>query len=283
MADPTITKARKAGQNRRRIIATSETRLRSALKRLQRKLNAFIAKEVIGGLKVDADGKILNSANNAARLKGNERIRKQISNVIDKELRGVLNKEFKVIDNANKKYYKLFEPNAKLTKRANKQARKLALSFKRNVLNSMSFNRRLSAIINQGIKAGLTHQALKKDVREAVDGDDKLGIIENHFWRQDGFEQFQVHARAVSNTYAKGLNLDYAIYAGGEIKTTRDFCDERNGNVYSREEILSWNNEEWQGKKKNNRILIDCGGYNCRHEFDWISKQMAVRIRPDLG
>ncbi len=283
MADPTITQVRKLGQARRRTIEQSEKRLRAALRRLQIKLNAFIAKEVISSFKVDKEGKILTAVNNTNLLKGNTRIRKEISNKVDNEIRKLLNKEFAHIHNANKKYYKAFDPKGKLVDKANKQARKLQIAFKRNVLNTMSFNAQLNQMLSKGIKDGLTHQALKAELRDTITGKDKLGVIEHHFWKQDGFEQFQVHARAVSNTYSKGLDLDYAIYAGGEIKTTRDFCDDRNGKVYTRAEILEWNNEEWQGKKKGHSILIDCGGYNCRHEFDWISKQMAVRLRPELG
>ena len=283
MADPTINQVKKAGAARRRTITNSENRLRHALKKLQTKLNAFIAKEVISGLKVDKDGNILKSVNNANLLKGNERIRTQLNRVIDKQIRNLLNKEFVHINNANKKYYKLFKPNSKVSTRANKKHRKLIAIFKRRGLNTMSFNVQLSQIISNGISKGVTQQDLKTDIRDTIEGKDKLGVIESHFWKNEGFEQFQVHARSVSDTYAKGLSLDYALYAGGEILTTRDFCDERNGKVYSRKEILSWNNEEWQGKKKGHHILIDAGGYNCRHEFDWISKQMAVRLRPELA
>lgn len=283
MAEPTVIKIKKAGAERRRVIEKSEDRLRYALKRLQRQLNAFIAKEVISSLKTGKDGKILSNSNNAARLKASERIRKQVSFVIDKELRGILNKEFKVIDNVNDKYYKLFDPDAKIKKKAHQKARKLSNMFKRSVLNSMSFNQQLSQIIATGIKEELTPKELNTQIRESVEGDDKLGIIENHFWKQDGFEQFQVHARTVSNTYANGLDLDYGIYAGGEIKTTRELCDRLNGNVYTREEFIQIGMEDWQGKKKDNVFVRDCGGYNCRHNIDWISKGVAVRLRPDLA
>ena len=283
MAEPSIIKVKQAAADRRRIIQSSEKQLKYTLERLQRQLNAFISKELLSSLKTDKEGNLLKGVNNSIRAKANQRLRNLLNTSIDKQIRELINKELAKIDNANKKYYKLFKPDKDLSKKANKKAARLSRSFKRHVLNTMSFNAAITQTIGEGIENKLSIKELKLNLKNQIEGKDKLGIIEHHFWKQEGFEQFQVHARAVSETYAKGLNLDYAIYAGGEIKTTREFCDERNGKVYTRSEIISWNSEEWQGKKKDNNIFIDCGGYNCRHEFDWISKQLAVRLRPDLA
>ena len=78
------------------------------------------------------------------------------------------------------------------------------------------------------------------------------------------------------------LNLNYAIYAGGKIKTTREFCLSRSGKVYNRETIEGWNSQEWQGKIEGGDVLIDAGGYNCRHDYDWISYELAKRINKDI-
>ena len=86
----------------------------------------------------------------------------------------------------------------------------------------------------------------------------------------------------MSNEYANQLQLNYFIYQGGEIKTTRAFCEERNGNVYTREEGASWNSLQWEGQKEGNNIFIDGGGYNCRHYLDWISYELAKQLRPNI-
>jgi len=72
------------------------------------------------------------------------------------------------------------------------------------------------------------------------------------------------------------------LYQGGEIKGTRSFCESRTGKVFNRETIESWQNLEWQGKKKGHNIIIDAGGYNCRHYYDWVSYALARRLDPDI-
>ena len=112
---------------------------------------------------------------------------------------------------------------------------------------------------------------------------DKFGVIKSYHY-QNGYDKMQNYSRQLDTEFSKALKLNYAIYAGGEIQTTRDFCESRNGNVYNRETILSWNNTPatWAGRKPQNDILIDMGGYNCRHDFDWISYALARRIDPNI-
>lgn len=283
MPDPTINKVRKLGNEKRRKLEQSEKRLRAALRRLQVRIMAFLSKELLSELSKDKEGNIQKTKNNALRLKTNERVRKLVQMEIDKELRKVLNTEFARIKNANDKYYKEFGPSAKVRQRVSKLNRRLISQFKRRVVEKIDINNRISAIINSGIKNGVQVSELREDLQEFVTGKDKLGALEHFFWKNDGLEQFQVHARTMAESYSKQLNLNYAFYAGGEIKTTREFCDEHNGNVYSRAEIAALGQTDWQGKKEDNNIFRDCGGWNCRHEWDWISKQLAVRVRPELA
>ena len=70
--------------------------------------------------------------------------------------------------------------------------------------------------------------------------------------------------------------------SSADIGITRIFCESRVGNVYNRETILSWDDLQWQGKKPDNEILIDLGGYNCRHDLDWITYELAILIDEDI-
>jgi hypothetical protein len=111
----------------------------------------------------------------------------------------------------------------------------------------------------------------------------KLGIVDNYnlvqLRIQDTFSEYD---RSTSQQYATQMNLNYFIYNGGEIKTTRDFCEDRNGNVYTREEGIAFNTLDWQGKKAGHNFLVDAGGYNCRHYLDWISYELAKQLRPSI-
>lgn len=282
MANPTVTKLRKIATKKRRQIELSEKRLKESLKRLQFRLNAFMIKEIIPQLETDENGNIRKTKNNAVRLKANERLRKLVNNDVQKELRELFNKEYAKIKNATDRYFREFNPTRKQQIAIKKQNRRLITIFKKRMIANIKVNTMISSLLSENIKEGANIKDLRKDMTDFITGRDRLGVLEHEFWQKDGLEQFQVHARSLSQAYSKKLSLDYAIYAGGEILTTREFCDERNGQVFTREEIASWQSEEWQGKKKNHNIFIDVGGYNCRHEYDWISFELAVRLRPDL-
>lgn len=72
---------------------------------------------------------------------------------------------------------------------------------------------------------------------------------------------------------AEQANLTHFLYMGDVIKDSRDFCIERAGHVFSREEIESWDEEDWKGKA--GPAMVYRGGYNCRHHWvavdpDWV-------------
>lgn len=99
-------------------------------------------------------------------------------------------------------------------------------------------------------------------------------------WTYDVFSQIQ---RVGANQLRIKLGLRFAIYQGGLIKTSRPFCEEKNGQCFLDEEIGKWVNEDFEGKPETGyQPFVDLGGYNCRHRLDWISKELAKRLRPDL-
>ena len=134
------------------------------------------------------------------------------------------------------------------------------------------------------LQQGLSIADIKTGLSGLVLGDaNKLGIVDNYnFVKLRINDTFAEYDRRTSDQYATQLQLNYFIYNGGEIKTTRDFCEQRNGNIYTREEGLEWNTLDWQGKKPGHNVLNDAGGYNCRHYLDWISYELAKQLRPDI-
>jgi hypothetical protein len=79
---------------------------------------------------------------------------------------------------------------------------------------------------------------------------------------------------------ADEFNIQYFRYSGTEIDTTRPFCDARIGNIYTREEIKKWANEDWSGKIKGTNetnIFIVCGGWQCRHTLRPVSERVALK------
>ena len=138
--------------------------------------------------------------------------------------------------------------------------------------------------ISRAISTGQSYGEFREEMRTLVSGlsrsttqGRRLGLVETHL-RTFVYDVFAQHDRQLVNDYAEDLDLNYAIYSGGEMDTSREFCIERNGNLYSREEIESWANQQWPGKSTPYDPFIDCGGYNCNHTLDWISDELAEQL-----
>lgn len=102
------------------------------------------------------------------------------------------------------------------------------------------------------------------------------------------FDSFQQYDRQLQKGIAEDLGLNYAIYQGGLIKTSREFCIERNDRIFHKDEIALFGTPndkyegysdkskgEFSGKSKPYNPFIDAGGINCRHAYDWISDELA--------
>ena len=134
----------------------------------------------------------------------------------------------------------------------------------------------------KSVTTNTTIQEAQKQLKLQLTGDGKrLGICEK-FYYEEAHDTFSEYERTSKDNFAVKLDLNYAVYQGGLIRDSRPFCVERNGKVYSRETIESWNDTDWKGKKKDNNIIVDAGGYNCRHYYDWITYEMAKRLDPDI-
>jgi len=77
---------------------------------------------------------------------------------------------------------------------------------------------------------------------------------------------------------AKELGLVWYRYIGGVIQTTREFCEERDGEYYHEDEIAEWADEDWDGKidgTNAENIFSYCGGWNCRHSVIPVHESMV--------
>jgi hypothetical protein len=123
------------------------------------------------------------------------------------------------------------------------------------------------------IRAAIFRQAIA-GVRPDVDrivaeaGEATAGQIETEI--RTNMAGFQ---RAVTLSKAAEVGAEYFLYIGGIIETSREFCRERDGKVFTAEQIAAWDNG--QGLPAD----IYLGGYNCRHSLRPISKELAK----DLG
>lgn len=77
----------------------------------------------------------------------------------------------------------------------------------------------------------------------------------------------------VSYKLAKQYGLTRFRYSGGLMEKSRDFCIERDGNIYTIEDGKKWNELEWRGKIQGVDFFIQIGGFFCRHFLEWLKDE----------
>ena len=120
----------------------------------------------------------------------------------------------------------------------------------------------------------------KRNLQTLIDGDKdgSLGALQKYH-RNFAYDLFSQVDRATGKTYADDLKFEFAIYEGGLIETSREFCKKHNGNVYHISEIQKFNPQV--AKQPNYNPVTDLGGYGCRHHLNWIPTSLALMLRPD--
>lgn len=88
--------------------------------------------------------------------------------------------------------------------------------------------------------------------------------------------------RSYSTAVYEDLSIEFFRYIGGEIDTTRDFCEHRVKKVFHKKEIEAWGegknaggindikNGTWAGRiaeTDGSSIFTNLGGWNCRHSL----------------
>lgn len=179
--------------------------------------------------------------------------------------------EFKKLTEKNLELY-----NAKIS--ANLEAfNKLAFKNFFEVFANDFINEEFRRPLRQIFMQHLVNEGSLKELQRAVMDLTKDGKLEGRF-NQMTLDAYTIYERSQGMLLANEKGIEHFRYGGTEIDTTRDFCDARIGNIYTREEIKSWANKEWAGKfKGTNRtnIFSYLGGYNCRHTLVPVSDSLA--------
>ena len=263
----------------------------TAAERAQREAWRKIA-PLLAEMDVDADGNIAQTEDNIRRIGG-------ITDELNKVLAGgeykaavqsflaSIDDGVQLTDDIAKKIDNSFKPD-------NVQKQLLNIS-KQNAINAF-FGSGLRERVTQPFLEQLTaNVAARAPLREATKA--LQGVIEGTD-TTDG--RLLANVRTTANTaqaiadrsYAAAVNeelgIEYFQYLGGEIPTTRSFCEHREGQIFHRKEIESWGdgknsggindirNGTWDGRidgTDSRSIFTFVGGWNCRHYLVPVIKQ----------
>lgn len=279
MAKPTVTSQQKIARQRGEQLRLAEKGLMSRSKTADSRLNRYVLDKLLPTLDIEG-GKVKNTAKNLKLVNRLTGLKKFMRTVVNQFMFGFYDKEFGKIDKAAPRYFNAFGPTDTTTKTILERGSITNNGFMDSLFDNNAIVRSLQNSLTSGVNSQQELSELSTLLTEQIKGkENKLGLVSS-FHSTNGRDSFQAYSRTLDNEFSTALDLNYAIYAGGEINDTRQFCADRTGLVFNRETILGWNTvpKTWQGRKPQNEILIDMGGYNCRHDFDWISWELAKRI-----
>lgn len=135
--------------------------------------------------------------------------------------------------------------------------------------------------LSNAVSGGATRSDLVEVFNLLINGDaDTVGRLERAT-RQIVSDTFALSDRAVTNTVAEQLGLEWYLYTGGLLDTTRPFCKARNGKYFRKKEVESWAGlGDWAGRMAGTdekTIFLTAGGYNCQHSILPVSEAVVPK------
>lgn len=149
----------------------------------------------------------------------------------------------------------------------------------------------LRRIMATAVEGEVDLQGLRRQLRNYLQGTPELqriegepvpakpGALEKRF-DKEAFDTLQEADRNVNLRMSDKLGLQFAVYRGGIIERTRRWCCERNDKVWTRDEMETFNDSDWPGKKGDCEIFG--GGHRCRHVWMFIATTRGLKARPDI-
>lgn len=283
----------KLAGERTKLIDLIIEKMESEVGKAQNSLMRQIAEDYVDNFDVDQDGRIKNTLANKRRLATLDRVYAQYVQDSGVKVVETIVKGVQDVMDFNGKYYGIFTGKAQLgTLMAETKTQIsdwLGITKRGGLVENGYLNRLvkdpgiLNTIKDSVFKSVVSQKGffeVKKDLKDFIGGNkNKTGALQQYY-RNFVYDTFSQVDRTQNKMFADKLDLKYAIYEGGLIKTSREFCKKRNGKVFTTEEIAKFN--PTTARPPNYNPFTDLGGYGCRHHLNYIPYAIAVLMRPDL-
>lgn len=255
------------------IILASDARFASSMARVQNTLYESLL-GVVKNLELDADGYILqNSANRKVLNDANAKIHEVFNSPA---YTGAVSKSVAAIsqiDELNSSYFttipKFAENKLFLKSLQSSTIQTVEKYILQDGLQSQVIDP-LIQILNQNVNTGGKFSGMLDQIKTYITGNKDIEGRALSYSRNFLKDSLFQYSRSYQESVTRDLKLDWYLYAGGLIDTSREFCVERAGRYFRREEIESWAAQSWAGRHRNtteSSIFIFCGGYGCTHSL----------------
>lgn len=138
---------------------------------------------------------------------------------------------------------------------------------------------RLDKALFDAVIGGATKKTMLAEIKSTITGSypwgKRRGLYEWHAGTYVRTANMRA-GRAMVATQAKEAGITNYVYIGPVDSKVRPFCQDFIGTVQSETDIDGLDN----GQTGN--VLIDGGGYNCRHQWNPISDELAASIKSEM-
>jgi hypothetical protein len=289
----------KAAGDRTKLIDAIIEEMEKAVSGAQRELLDRVVNEYVDKLEKDANGNIKNSLGNKRKIALLDKVYNSFVEdagvkLVQKIVKGVTD-----VMAFNGRYYSAFASKVEMAKIMPETETTindwLGISGKGKLVENGYLDTLIkdptikNQIRNDTFKAIVSQKGyneVKKGLGDYLMGARQSGTTARDagamqkYYRNFVYDSFSIVDRTQAKILGDKLKLKYAIYEGGLIKTSRDFCKKRNGKVFTTEEIAAFDPKE--AKPPNYDPFTDLGGYACRHHLNYIPEIVAFTLRPEL-
>lgn len=250
-----------------------------------------ILEDFVDKLELTEGGRVKNTLYNKRLLQNVDRVFAQFGKTLGVELAAMIAQGVQQVVNFNGEYYKMFANKAQLTTilpsvietvsgwLGIEKGKVVKNGYLDTLIKDTTVKNQIKNFSMRSVVGQQGWRETKSQLKETIAGNkEKTGALDRYY-RNFVYDLYSQVDRATGQVYADKLGLEFFIYEGGIISTTRTFCREKNGKVFHRSEIEKW--DLTKAKPPGYNPFTDCGGYGCRHHLNPIPVTLALRLRPD--
>lgn len=266
------------------ITGRAEENLTKAVTQTQKKLFEQM-QTTLSKLELDAEGMILQTGSNRKILqKADRAFDKAMKNSGYYESLNQYTGAITALTDANSKYFDFildtFTPDAHYLKSLQKSSVETIVNLLANDGLEVQLKQPLMNILNQNVNSGASLSDMLRQVREFIQGSpDAEGKLLRYSKQVSKDTLFQF-SRSMQESISQNSGLNYYLYAGGLMDTSRPFCIARAGKYFHRKEIESWPKLNWAGKRPGttkSSIYVYLAGYQCTHSLIPVSEAVVPK------
>lgn len=186
------------------------------------------------------------------------------------------------ITGANSEYFSEiidgFTPNAQYITNLQNQTIQQLEGLLANEGLEVQMQKPIMDILSQNVNSGASLSDVTAQLREFILGSDKIEPTLSRYSKQIANDTFFNFSRAMQEAISQNAGLQFYLYSGGVIDDSREFCVERAGKYYHKNEIEAWAKLNWQGKRKgttSSTIFVYAAGYFCKHQLIAVSESVV--------